>query len=121
MSEHLICCHFCHESWSYSPPLSRRAECPSCHRDARICRNCRFYDRGAHHECREEQAEFVKEKEVGNFCSFFEPKNAQDGRSEVAQAHERLKALFDGDKTPNTQPKSNSFSEDLARFLASKK
>jgi len=36
------------------------------------CRNCRFYDTQAHNQCREPQAEWVKDKERANFCDYFE-------------------------------------------------
>lgn len=33
--------------------------------------NCKFYDKNAHHECREPQAELVKDKKMANFCGYF--------------------------------------------------
>lgn len=38
----------------------------------RCCRNCRFYDPVAHNQCREPQAERVADKEMANFCAYFE-------------------------------------------------
>jgi hypothetical protein len=38
-----------------------------------VCRNCSFYDEGAHHECRESSAEWVKDKERANICEYFRP------------------------------------------------
>ncbi len=46
--------------------------CPKCGKYIHCCLNCRFYDKSAHHECKESQAEWVKEKDSGNFCDYFE-------------------------------------------------
>jgi hypothetical protein len=95
MDERRIACHKCGHTWTFLPPLGRRDECPKCHADAKVCLNCRFHDRGAHHECREEQAEWVKEKAEGNFCGFFEAKAEQGGVGDAeAKARAKLAALF---------------------------
>ncbi len=36
-----------------------------------MCRNCRFYEPGAHWDCRETISEPVREKDRANFCDFF--------------------------------------------------
>ena len=51
----------------------RTTECPKCRKPVKVCLNCRFYDPGAHWECRETIAEPVREKEKVNFCDYFEP------------------------------------------------
>lgn len=90
-----IVCHFCQHQWSYEPPLSRSADCPHCRRPCKVCLNCRDYDPRAHHECRENQAEWVKYKDTGNFCSYFVPRGkASAAGSEVAGAQAALAALF---------------------------
>lgn len=121
MSEQPISCHFCQHHWTYAPPLSRRAECPACRRDARICLNCRFYDPGAHHECREEQAEYVHDKEMGNFCNYFEAHGGRSGSDEAQRAKAKLGALFSGQKPLPETAEKPSLSDEIARFLASKK
>jgi hypothetical protein len=121
MSDQSITCHFCQHSWTYAPPLSRRAECPACRRDARICLNCRFFDHGAHHECREEQAEFVQDKEMGNFCSFFDARSGLSSNDEAKRAKAKLGALFGADKPISEPAEKKSLSDEIARFLASKK
>ena len=50
-----------------------RDTCPRCDADLHACRNCRHYDPGAHHECRENQAEWVRDKERNNRCDYFDP------------------------------------------------
>lgn len=50
----------------------------------------------AHHECREPTAEWVADKERGNFCGYFEPFGGErtDAADEVAFAKAKLEALF---------------------------
>ncbi len=53
--------------------VGMRESCPRCDADLHTCRNCRHYDPGAHHECRENQAEWVRDKERNNRCDYFDP------------------------------------------------
>ena len=69
-------CYNCQHIWETDPPLERSASCPQCHNDAKVCRNCEFYDRSAHHECREPEAEWVRDKERSNFCTYFSPRQS---------------------------------------------
>lgn len=115
-----IVCHKCQHSWTYEPPLARKAECPQCTADAHVCLNCAFFDRNAHHECREEQAEWVKEKERSNFCSYFEPGLGERRSTERLAAQSKLDALFGGAKPSESKPGA-SLQDDLAKFLNSKK
>ena len=97
MNAKRIACHKCKTVWTFEPPLGRRDECPQCRADARCCLNCRFYDPGAHHECRVEQAEWVKEKAAGNFCSYFTATDVQSGRgSDADKARAKIDQLFGG-------------------------
>lgn len=115
-----IACHKCQTEWTYEPPLERRAECPKCGFDAHVCLNCRFFDRGAHHECREEQAEWVKEKEDANFCSYFEPGRGERRHAERTAAQAKLDALFGGPK-PDEDDAKKSLAAELEKFLSGKK
>lgn len=116
-------CHKCQQTWAVHPPLGRRDECPRCHADAKCCLNCRYYDRGAHHECREDQAEWVKEKASGNFCGWFEPAAAGAVAAEAAKAMGKLDGLFKGanDSAPAAPKPGASVEDELKRFLAQKK
>lgn len=116
----IIICHKCQHQWSFEPPLERRAECPKCAAYARACMNCRFFDRHAHHECREEQAEWVKEKDAGNFCGYFEPGQGERRGVERLAAQAKLDALFGGAKPTEEQP-GKSLEDELSRFLDQKK
>jgi len=64
-----------------------------------------LYDVRAFHECRESEAEWVKEKESGNFCAYFTPRKrdgAGGGDDRGAEARRRLDELF-GKKSPLDQ------------------
>ena len=71
-----------------------RDSCSACHSDLHACRNCSFYDQGSHHECRESQAEWVKDKELANVCEYFRPKQGSENDAEGSKTS-TLKALDD--------------------------
>ena len=120
MSE--IKCHHCQHSWTFAPPLARATECPSCRRDVRVCLNCTFYSTTAARGCREEQAEWVKEKDRANFCSYFTP-GVQGATRQADCAKAKLDALFakKNDSPELTSPKGGSLADELARFLNAKR
>lgn len=64
-------CHACGKPVTFEPKLSRTAVCPSCQGDLHVCKNCRFYDRTVHNQCRETLAEWVSDKAKANFCDYF--------------------------------------------------
>lgn len=124
MIQHAIRCHRCKFQWNYEPPLSRRAQCPSCRSDAKVCLNCKSYDASAHHECREEQAEWVKEKNEGNFCGWFEPSAAFDPRAaEQDSAKAKLDGLFKNanEGSGDVKAPTKSSTDELKRFMDAKK
>jgi hypothetical protein len=60
---------------------------------------CGFFDPQAPSQCREDDAEDVKEKELANFCEWFVPSEAAfdpQQKSAAEQARESLEALFAG-------------------------
>jgi hypothetical protein len=71
-----------------------RDTCTHCSTDLHVCRNCAFYDEGAYHECREPQAEWVKNKEKSNVCEYFKPA-AKGGQGDVDAKAKQLAALDD--------------------------
>ena len=89
-------------------PLSRLAECPTCRAYQHVCRMCLTFDRNAPKQCREQDAEEVKDKERPNFCDYFKPNpKAYMGRDAKTQATKtKLDSLFDTD-TANTPDKAN--------------
>lgn len=74
---------------------SREKTCGKCGRDTRVCKNCVFYERGAHNDCHESQAERVVEKERSNFCDFFRPRSGGgSGAPERDTLRAAAEALF---------------------------
>jgi hypothetical protein len=63
-------CHRCDAEISQER-VGARDVCARCHAYLHCCRNCDFYEPGAHNDCREPNAETVADKEQGNFCDFF--------------------------------------------------
>ena len=70
----------------------RNTLCPSCGKDVKVCLNCKFYEPGAHWDCRETISEMVADKERANFCEFFvlDPKT-RAGRGNEAEKKARSK------------------------------
>jgi hypothetical protein len=77
-------------------PVYRSSECPSCGREARVCRNCVFYAPGRQYDCKEHITEPVFDKERANFCDYFRPAPpAQQGSSgDEASARRAFDDLF---------------------------
>lgn len=95
-------------------PISRREECPHCHKDAKVCLNCRFYDSSVHHECKETQAEWVKDKEKGNFCGYFFPISSLPSETtDTERTKSELEKLFGNSSSNfNKSPNLNSLFKD---------
>ncbi len=82
-------CFQCKKELALGRETGRRDECPFCSADLHCCRNCRFYDPAAPKQCREPQAELVREKEKANFCDFFvfaDRAAAESGDADKARA-----------------------------------
>jgi hypothetical protein len=88
-------CFHCNEQLTVSAaaPVGFRDTCAKCHTDLHVCRNCEFYDEGAHHECRESSAEWVRDKERANRCEYFKLRTASSGSK--AGSAKTLAALDD--------------------------
>ncbi|MFQ5709792.1 MAG: hypothetical protein ACE5HO_20245 [bacterium] len=65
-------CYKCHTIIEIDHRPRRGDTCPNCRVYLHCCRNCRFFHPTAHNQCREPQAEWVRDKETANFCDFFE-------------------------------------------------
>lgn len=117
-----ISCFNCQHSWTIEPPFGRSEECPNCHRDAKVCRNCRFYHQGSYRDCQESQAGWIKDKEKGNFCDYFEPAAGGAAVAQKDEATAKLDALFGGNAPADEdahQP-GDSLADELAKFLKNK-
>lgn len=104
-----------------SLPLGRLEECPACSMPLHVCRMCRFFDASVPRQCREDDAEEVREKERPNFCDYFKPTphafspQAIDAES---AARRRLEALFgqaDDGSSPDAPTDPTSDAESLFR------
>jgi hypothetical protein len=88
--------------------IYRTTVCPVCDKDAKVCLNCAFYEKGAQWDCREKIDEPVREKERANFCGFFEPEKkrretsagtgTKEGGGKAVDAKRAFLGLF-GDDT----------------------
>jgi len=65
-------CWFCGAEMLFGEKITRDMTCAQCKVALKACRNCRFFDPSAHNQCREPAAEWVRDKELANFCEFFE-------------------------------------------------
>lgn len=74
-------CHLCRNELKIEGYVSRSDECEHCGSDVHSCLNCSNYDPHAHNKCREPQAEWVTDREKGNFCDFFIPNKLSSGPS----------------------------------------
>lgn len=92
-----VICYSCGAKNAFVDRLSLREECSKCGNDLHVCKNCRFYDRGAYNECKESSAEVVRDKERANHCDYFQ---AGGGSYEASRKDDLLaqaEALFKKD------------------------
>ncbi|VAV84074.1 hypothetical protein MNBD_DELTA01-714 [hydrothermal vent metagenome] len=92
-------CFSCKKTIDLTGKPGRGDSCQFCAADLKVCLNCRFYDDSSYNECREPQAERVKEKDRSNYCDYFE--FAESSTTDEAAAEgkkedplDRLKDLF---------------------------
>lgn len=75
--------------------IGKSENCPDCDFDLHVCKNCRFYDRASCNECKESQAEWVREKVKNNYCDYFEPNAVSTSKSDKAKnARSAFDSLF---------------------------
>lgn len=108
MIDDLICWK-CGASLAELPqPLSRRAECPSCHAELHVCRLCRHFAPDKAKQCREPVADEVKDKTRANFCDWFQAQplvhSSSGAHATSSRAH--LEALFGGAEGKAGEPSS---------------
>ena len=93
-------CYRCGASLADLPlPLGRMDECPACATQVHVCRMCIFFDPQVPKQCREDDAEEVREKSRPNFCDYFKPSaEAHDPSFAAAeqQSRDQLDSLFGG-------------------------
>ena len=74
-------CFHCGNEIFYVDRVGIREECEKCRSDVHVCKNCNFYDAKVYNECREPQAEVIREKERANVCDYFIPSGGLGGTS----------------------------------------
>lgn len=93
-----VFCFECGAEISFVDKLSRQDECPKCRADARVCKNCQFYDSKVYNECKETQADPIREKNRSNLCDFFSPRQDRGGsgaeKDKAAALRAAAEALF---------------------------
>jgi hypothetical protein len=65
-------CHRCGWDWTFREQPGRSETCPQCRADLRVCLNCHQHARNYANQCRDSRAEPVSDKDVANFCEYFD-------------------------------------------------
>ena len=87
-------CHACGSAIALEK-IGVRDVCDRCSAYLHSCRQCDFYEAGAHNDCRETNADLVADKDAGNFCDYFRVGAARAaGRSGTTGARDALERLF---------------------------
>ena len=90
-------CYHCGKEMKFQDKVYRQELCNQCGQYVHCCKNCRFYDPYAYQQCREPEAEWVSDKEMGNFCGYFKPgenKGSQEALERQKAAKKKLEELF---------------------------
>ncbi len=96
-------CYKCEEDLVFEVKIGRLDTCPNCSAYLHSCRNCRFWSIGAHNQCTENQGEFIRDREAGNFCNWFQFRVVgEDNSKELDDAKSKLNALFGGGSGPKS-------------------
>jgi hypothetical protein len=89
-----VTCFHCQTQLVYVNQPGRREECTKCGSDVHVCRNCSLYDPTANNECREPQAEVIRERDRANFCDFFVGRSAKGTAKSERDLRAAAEALF---------------------------
>ncbi len=92
-------CYKCGWVWTLPGQPGRSENCHQCGVDLRVCLNCAAYDARIANQCRDRRADPVYEKNIGNYCEWFDMIKREFKGSEKADAREsaardQLKKLF---------------------------
>lgn len=88
-------CVFCQGEVEVIDRVGVREDCPSCNRPLHCCLQCKFYDLGSFHECRERAEYRIEDKDRVNYCDLFS--FGRDAVEKVADKNKiktELDALF---------------------------
>jgi len=92
-------CYKCGLEYALSAAPGRSETCDGCGADLKVCLNCVSYDPRAAYQCRDRRTELVADKDLANFCEWFdfarrEWKGPSEGNPREAQARNALKKLL---------------------------
>ncbi|MEI6566660.1 MAG: hypothetical protein WCR20_08285 [Verrucomicrobiota bacterium] len=65
-------CWKCGTVYDLSGTPGRSESCIKCRADLKVCLNCVSYNARVAHQCRDQRAEPVAEKDSANYCEYFE-------------------------------------------------
>jgi hypothetical protein len=85
MAKGTLRCFHCGTEIEFADRVGIREECPKCRSDVHVCKNCQFYDPKVYNECKEPQAEVVREKERANVCDYFQPGSGAGGSAKTKE------------------------------------
>ena len=94
-SESFLHCFKCGTPYPIKDRIGRKDTCPKCDADLHCCLNCRHYNRSAHNECNEPQAEWVRDKDRANFCDYFEPRRGASAGTRRPSSADNARARFE--------------------------
>ena len=112
-----IHCYHCQHPQVLPGSIRRHSTCSKCENDLKICYHCAFYDKNSYHQCRESEAEWVKDKEQANFCDYFSASNNMTSTKETDDTTKKLNVLFndiDDKKKPSSK---NDTLDDLEKLF----
>ena len=92
-------CWKCGTEWTLTGVPGRLDCCPECGSDLKVCLNCVSYDPRVAQQCRDRRADPVAEKNMANFCEWFDMirrpfAGPQSADAREAAARDKLKKLF---------------------------
>lgn len=93
-------CHFCGGALDPKMRIVKDTVCPHCGRDLHACVQCRHYDRYAHNQCREPNAEWVTDRERRNFCDYYALSPAGGKGAGVPDREKAARSKLDSFFTP---------------------
>ncbi|MFH1434688.1 MAG: hypothetical protein ABIJ56_03125 [Pseudomonadota bacterium] len=87
-------CFKCGNEIEFEVKMQRTDLCPHCGTDLHCCRNCKFWDQGAHNQCLEHISEYVPDKEKMNHCMIFQFGTDEKDKIDVDSVKAKFDALF---------------------------
>ena len=112
----IVTCYSCHKKYSVNKPIGRLDECNYCSASTKVCINCLFYEPNIYNECREPQADLVKEKDIVNYCEYFRIKENNTYSKSTKNNKDLLNSIAKKlgiDEKPQIEKSAKEILEDL--------